>query len=94
MWKAPECDYPDYDFHTRLARESYCNSGMERHYAGAHPDYDFHGMTTLLDVELKAQGEERDEEAKNRLKHEVAKCVSIGLYVDQTCAILVFLTYQ
>ena len=51
-------------------------------------------MTTLLDVELKAQGEERDEEAKNRLKHEVAKCVSIGLYVDQTCAILVFLTYQ
>ena len=46
MWKAPECDYPDYDFHTRLARESYCNSGMERHYAGAHPDYDFHGMTT------------------------------------------------
>ena len=51
-------------------------------------------MTTLLDVELKAQGEERYEEAKNRLKHEVAKCVSIGLHVDQTCAILVFLTYQ
>ena len=22
------------DFHTTLARESYCNSGMERHYAG------------------------------------------------------------
>ena len=83
------------DFHTSLARESYCNSGMERHYAGDDywDDY-FHGMTTLLDVELKAQGEERDEEAKNRLKHEVAKCVSIGLYVDQTCAILVFLTYQ
>ena len=52
---------------------------MERHYAGAHPDYDFHGMTTLLDVELKAQGEERYEEAKNRLKHEVAKCVKLCL---------------
>ena len=52
------------NFHTTLARESYCNSGMERHYAG--DDY----------------------------WDEVAKCVSIGLHVDQTCAILVFLTYQ